>query len=122
MMRPDRGPDREKATWTAAIRLDDLWEGEMIGVRVGDGEVLLVNLGNGEIHAYDNRCPHAGSRLSEGRLEQTRLQCRAHLWEFDLRSGDGLNPKSCKLRRYAVRIVDGVVMVRAAPETSAHRE
>lgn len=101
----------EAAPWTLVATLDEIWEGEMMGVRVGETDVLLVNVGHGEIHAYDNRCPHAGSRLSEGHLSATKLQCAAHLWEFDVRSGQGINPRNCKLRRYPVKVVDGAVLV-----------
>jgi len=83
----------------------------MVGVRLGDTDVLLVNVGNGEIHAYENRCPHAGSRLSEGRLSATTLQCATHHWEFDIRTGDGINPRTCKLRRLPVQVAGGVVLV-----------
>jgi toluene monooxygenase system ferredoxin subunit len=103
---------RDLDGWTRAISLDDLWEGEMVGVRLGGADVLLVNLGGGEIRAYDNRCPHAGSRLSEGRLRAAVLQCATHLWEFDARSGHGVNPESCRLRPYAVKVADGMVLVR----------
>jgi toluene monooxygenase system ferredoxin subunit len=110
----DLGPpttDREGG-WTFALLLDDLWEGDMVGVGLGNADVLLVNLGDGEIVAYDNRCPHAGSRLSEGRLSTTTLRCGSHLWEFDVRTGDGVNPRNCMLRKYAVKVVDGAIMVR----------
>jgi toluene monooxygenase system ferredoxin subunit len=97
--------------WAVALPLDELWEGEMVGVRVGTADVLLVHLGKDGIHAYDNRCPHAQSRLSEGQLSTTTLRCAAHHWEFNLRSGAGINPRNCRLRRYPVRIDEGVVMV-----------
>lgn len=74
-------------------RREQLWEGEMIGVRLAGADVLLVNLGPDGIHAYDNRCPHAGSRLSDGRLSAANLRCGAHLWEFDVRTGEGVNPR-----------------------------
>jgi toluene monooxygenase system ferredoxin subunit len=70
-----------------------------------------VKLDGGEVRAYDNRCPHAGSRLSEGRLRATTLMCASHLWEFDVRTGNGINPERCKLRSYPVKIVGGAVMV-----------
>jgi toluene monooxygenase system ferredoxin subunit len=102
----------QEDAWSVALPLDELWEGEMVGLRLGRADVLLVNLGKGEIRAYDNRCPHAGSRLSEGRLSAATLKCGSHLWEFDLRSGDSVNPRNCGLRCYPVKVVDGVVMVR----------
>jgi toluene monooxygenase system ferredoxin subunit len=98
--------------WTFVIDLQDLWEGEMVGVRIGKADVLVVNMGSEGVHAFDNRCPHAGSRLSEGSLHGARLVCATHLWEFDARSGDGVNPRGCQLRAYPVRVLDGAVMVR----------
>jgi toluene monooxygenase system ferredoxin subunit len=98
--------------WLVALAVDDLWEHEMVGVRVGEAEVLLVNLGGGDVHAYENRCPHAGARLSEGHLSATTLTCGVHLWEFDARTGAGQNPRNCQLRRYPVKIEGGAVMVR----------
>jgi len=34
------------------------------------------------------------------------LTCRAHLWQFDLESGQGVNPGDCQLAVYPTR-VDG---------------
>src|SRR5690349_3815762 len=102
--------------WIRALALDELWEGEMIGLELGGADVLLVNLGNGDIRAYDNRCPHARARLSEGHLRGATLQCAAHHWEFDIRNGDGINPKNCRLRRFPIAIDDGAVLVLVGDE------
>jgi toluene monooxygenase system ferredoxin subunit len=99
-------------SWTFAISLDDLWEGEMVGVRLGETAVLLVNLGAEGVRAFENRCPHAGSLLSEGTLRAGALQCSTHLWEFDARTGAGINPRNCRLRSFPVRIENGAVLVR----------
>jgi toluene monooxygenase system ferredoxin subunit len=102
---------RPEGGWAEALPLEELWEGEMVGLRLRGADILLVNLGADGIHAYDNRCPHQGTRLSEGKLAATKLVCSAHLWEFDLRTGQGINPRSCCLRRFATRIQDGAVLV-----------
>lgn len=99
------------ATWKLATHLDDLWQGEMVSVSLGAIELLLVRLEGEEIHAYNNRCPHAGSRLSEGRLQLPILQCPTHLWEFDVHTGEGINPRTCHLKRYAVKVVGDAVFV-----------
>lgn len=83
----------------------------MIGVRLEGANVLLVRLGAGAVHAYDDRCPHAGARLSEGRLCAAALRCSAHHWEFDLRTGEGINPRKCRLWEHGVQIVEGEVLV-----------
>lgn len=116
----EAGVDVEAAAtgeqWVEALAIDDLWEGEMIGVNLaGAVDVLLVKLGRDEIHAYDNRCPHAGARLSEGSLSAANLRCGAHLWEFDLRTGIGVNPRNCALRRFPVKLIAGNVWVRIRP-------
>jgi toluene monooxygenase system ferredoxin subunit len=108
---PSFPADGACGAWMRAAALDDLWEDEMARVRLAEADVLVVRLSGGEIHAYDNRCPHAGSPLSEGTLHATTLRCDAHFWEFDARTGHGINPRNCRLRRYPVKIVNGDVMV-----------
>src|SRR5262245_11545341 len=97
--------------WVGALSLAELWEGGMVGLRIGDADVLLINLGDDGIHAYDNHCPHARARLSEGQLSRAKLQCPVHHWEFDARTGAGINPRSCQLRSYPVKLDGDVVMV-----------
>jgi toluene monooxygenase system ferredoxin subunit len=106
--------DQVEDIWALAVPLEELWEGKMLGLRLAGIEVLLLNLGNQEIHAYENRCPHASAPLSEGYLSATTLRCASHHWEFDVRSGAALSPRSCQLRRFPIKIVDGAVLVRVA--------
>jgi nitrite reductase/ring-hydroxylating ferredoxin subunit len=93
-----------------AARLQDLWSGEMMGCEVGGRRVLLARQGE-TVHAYEDRCAHLGVRLSEGKLNGTRLLCRAHYWEYDIETGQGVNPASVCLRRFPVRVEDGRVLV-----------
>ena len=37
-----------------------------------------------------------------------------HLWEFDCVTGEGINPKSCGLSAYPVRVEDGTIQVGVA--------
>lgn len=91
---------------------DSIWDGEMEAFDVGDDEVLLLKV-NGEIRAYDGICPHQGVSLVEGELENGVLTCRAHEWQFDALTGEGLNPRGSRLIRHDVRIDEsGVVQVR----------
>jgi toluene monooxygenase system ferredoxin subunit len=99
--------DGTVAVWRYAGSLDDLWEGEMRAVDVGAVEILLCNL-DGALFAYEDRCPHLSNPLSAGVLEEDGvLTCAAHEWEFDVRTGCGINPASARLHRYPVR-VDGM--------------
>ena len=97
--------------WISVATLDDLWEGEMIDVQVGDELVLLVQLGGGEIRAYQGYCPHQKTPLADGKLQGRILTCAAHLWQFDLSTGKGVNPTSCQLDQYDVKIEDSAISV-----------
>lgn len=105
-------PRAPEDDWIFALSLDELWEGEIVAVKIGSADVLLVNLGGGVIRAFDNRCPHAGSRLSEGCLRGETLRCGTHHWEFDARTGDGINPKTVRLTSYLATVREGAVLVR----------
>jgi toluene monooxygenase system ferredoxin subunit len=87
-----------------AASREDLWVGEMKGVVVDGVPVLLVSLDDG-VRAYEDRCRHKGVALSAGRLSGTRLACSVHAWEYDVASGQGLNPANVCLRAFPVRVV-----------------
>ena len=82
----------------------------MLGVRVGDYEIVLVNTG-GEANAYYGLCPHALGRLGDGEFDGKVITCHHHLWQFDARTGEGLNPRGACLLRFPVFIENGEVIV-----------
>src|ERR1700740_1942307 len=98
--------------WIAVANLDDLWEGEMTDVQVGDEQILLAHLTGGNIRAYQGYCPHQRTPLAQGKLEGSVLTCAAHSWQFDLSTGQGVNPKTCQLGHYDLKIEDAVIFVR----------
>jgi len=93
-----------------AASLEDLWSGEMRGVCVAGKPVLLVNIG-GEVRAYEDRCRHLGLPLSDGKLTGCVLTCPAHGWQYDLTTGQGVNPESVKLPPYVVKIEGDDILV-----------
>lgn len=97
-------------TFKPALRQDDLWIGEMAGVKIDGRPVLLVNVA-GTVCAYEDRCLHRAFPLSQGKLTGTRLVCAAHEWTYDACTGRGINPDGVALRRFDVRIVKGEILV-----------
>lgn len=97
--------------WAEAMPLDELWEGDMAGVTVDGKPVLLVNV-DGQVHAYANRCPHQAWKLDEGDLDGSRLICARHMWEFDVRTGNGINPHDAHLKSYPCEVdSEGIIRV-----------
>jgi toluene monooxygenase system ferredoxin subunit len=86
--------------------------GEMRGLVVDATKVLLVNL-DGTVHAYEDSCPHRGVALSCGTFEAAsgRLTCGMHLWQYDARTGKGVNPRGVALRRLTTKVEEDGVWV-----------
>jgi toluene monooxygenase system ferredoxin subunit len=101
-------------SFVRAVSVKDLWVGEMRAVDVSGQRVLLVNV-DGQVRAYLDRCPHRGLPLSEGRLEGAVLVCSQHGWQFDARTGGGVNPACAALTPIPARVEGDDVLV-AAPE------
>jgi nitrite reductase/ring-hydroxylating ferredoxin subunit len=88
----------------------DLWDDEMKGYVAEGVPVLLVRL-DGTVRAYADRCAHLGVPLSEGELVDGTVICAAHRYEYDGRTGAGVNPRSVCLRGFPCSERDGAVFV-----------
>jgi len=84
--------------------LDDLWKGEMEAFEIDGTDVLLVHTDSGKIHAVQAVCPHQEVDLAEGELEGQVLTCCMHLWQFDVVTGQGVNPTHAELAKYPVKV------------------
>ena len=73
-------------TFVEAGKAGDLKDGAMKEVVVQGREILLARVGN-KYYAADNRCPHLGGRLAQGKLEGTVITCPLHGSQFDLADG-----------------------------------
>ncbi|MCA1828206.1 MAG: Rieske (2Fe-2S) protein [Myxococcales bacterium] len=94
---------------------DDLMEGELRGLEVGERLILLTRL-NGQIAAMDDSCNHAGCLLSGGWIHEKKsaVVCPCHEYAFELGTGRNVTfPKLCEDQRaFEVRIENGRVMIR----------
>jgi toluene monooxygenase system ferredoxin subunit len=97
-------------SFARAAQASELWQGELRAVQVLGQKLLLVNLGD-RIVAYVDRCPHLGVALSRGTLEGDVLRCSGHDWEFDVRSGKGLNPARACLQAVPTKVEGEDVLV-----------
>lgn len=98
---------------------DSLWDGEMEAFDVGTQEVLVLKV-DGQVRAYDGICPHQSISLVEGELEGGVLTCRAHEYQFDALTGDGVNPRGVNLTRHDVEVdAAGMVRVRLCSRSRA---
>jgi Rieske 2Fe-2S protein len=68
-------------------------------------------LPGGDIRRYQGYCRHQKTRLADGRMDGCILTCAAHSWQFDVSMGEGVNPNSCRLDRYDLKIEDAAISV-----------
>ncbi len=102
-------------------KINDLQNGEMKQVTVGETDVLLARQNNKfyALHAY---CTHYGAPLAEGVLNGNRLVCPWHHACFDVTSGHQLEaPGMDGLPSYEVRTEGEDVIVRVN-DPEAERE
>jgi nitrite reductase/ring-hydroxylating ferredoxin subunit len=100
-----------------------------------DGAVTMVEIDghriglfrvDGELYALADRCPHRGAPLCSGRVSSPTeasgedvvlgprgsiVRCPWHKWEFEIASGRSLVDARLRVRRYAVRLEGGHVVV-----------
>lgn len=101
---------QSREQWTSLGALGDFPPGAMRTVKEGGHQLVVGRTDDGEVFALDNRCPHEGYPLAQGKLEGRSLTCCWHNWKFDTTSG------ACTLggegvRRYATRVTGDRVEV-----------
>lgn len=69
----------------------------------GGQSVAVAVLEDGRTYVVPDRCPHNGSRLSDGFVDGARLVCARHGWEIDLPTGQvvGMPKRQVKSRKIA---------------------
>jgi len=71
----------------------------------------LVLVRNGEGYAlFQGRCPHMGTLLREGSVQDGYVVCRAHAWRFSCRDGSRLRAPQTRLARFDVRVESGTIL------------
>ena len=75
-----------------AVPIDSLPLGKPVRLEI-DGVGIVVIRGS-TIHAFEDLCPHAKWRLSDGELVDGRLECPGHGMQFELSSGQCIDVDS----------------------------
>lgn len=92
-------------------RLADLPTDRGVAVKAGAVEILLIREAQ-SVRAFQAQCPHAQAPLADGALCNGRLICPWHKAVFDVSDGHLCEPPALEgLKRYAVRIENGTVLV-----------
>jgi 3-phenylpropionate/trans-cinnamate dioxygenase ferredoxin subunit len=90
-------------------RLEDFPEGRIHAVEAEGRKLVVVNL-EGTLHALDGICTHEYAELQGGFLLAGRITCPLHLSQFDVETGEALNPPAEEpLRKYGIDVENRAV-------------
>jgi 3-phenylpropionate/trans-cinnamate dioxygenase ferredoxin subunit/naphthalene 1,2-dioxygenase system ferredoxin subunit len=94
-----------------AMKASELAEGTMSALDINGVHVLLAKIGD-EVSALSGTCTHEDADLGLGFIIEDRVVCPLHLSQFDLRTGQVLNPPATvPLRTFNAKIENGMVFV-----------
>jgi nitrite reductase/ring-hydroxylating ferredoxin subunit len=93
------------------MKVSDLAEGTMSAVDLGSSHILIAKIG-GEVSAVSGICTHEETDLGLGFVIEDRVVCPLHLSQFELRTGQVMNPPATvPLRRFNVKIEADTIFV-----------
>lgn len=69
--------------WVAVALTEDVPPGVVIPSRIEDTDLAIWCTPSGRYHAWSDRCPHRGMRLSHGFVRGETLACIYHGWQYN---------------------------------------
>jgi toluene monooxygenase system ferredoxin subunit len=105
-------------TMTRVCADAELAPGAMTACFIDGWEIVVLRDREGRLHAVDGTCPHEDTPLVHGDFDGTVLTCMMHMWSFDVTTGRGVNPPTCKLAKYRVEVQGGDIFVDGDSEIS----
>lgn len=110
--------NEQEPLWHRVVDFDDLDEGEVAMCPAGLKTVALTKL-HGRYGAIDNRCPHQGGPLGQGTLENDKIRCPWHGFDFDPFTGAAAGGPDFDVPTYPVEVrTDGVYV--QVPQSAEH--
>ena len=97
------------------LSLDAIAPGSLVRIEDGGCGIVLARTGD-TVTVFEDVCPHAGWRLSDGDLVNGVIGCPGHGWEFDAGTGSCVTVPDHCLRRIPVAKQDGRIVLTSGIE------
>ncbi len=90
--------------------VSDILQGKAKIVNANGIPIALYNVG-GKFYATHNTCLHRGGPLGEGELEDKKITCPWHGWQYAVDTGQCINNPAAKLKTFKVEVKESEVYV-----------
>ncbi|MFA6098301.1 MAG: Rieske 2Fe-2S domain-containing protein [Patescibacteria group bacterium] len=90
-------------SFKTVVQTSEVPVGTMKRLNTGDQEILVANVG-GSFYAINNKCPHMGGSLADGKLDGSIVHCPRHGSMFDVKTGK--NVKGAKIAFVKMKVKD----------------
>ena len=107
-------------SWHSIVAETDFPAEGMVTTILNGWHVLIARIEDG-FHAINDRCTHAASHLSSGRIRRGAVMCPLHGARFEIASGKCLGGTYKDLRVFPLRITGGVIEI-AVPDAKPGME
>ncbi len=114
---PSAPDDTNDSIWLDAGELEQFADGAARIVRDNTGNSIAVFRMKDQLCAVQNRCPHQGGPLGEGRIINGCITCPWHGYQFRPSDGKSPPPYTERISAYTLRIEGCRVLVSSAPCT-----
>ncbi len=96
--------------WVKAFSLSE-WKGRVMIYRGAEKPIAIFRLDDG-YYAIEDRCSHEEAALSEGEVDNGRVECPLHGALFDIKTGKNLSlPAVLPVKSYRVKIENGDLFI-----------
>ena len=99
--------------WIKVATVSEVPAESAVEVFVGRQPYAICNTG-GEIRALNGVCIHQGGPLGQGQIENGRVVCPFHMWEFDCRTGEYDYDPTKRVATYPVKVEGGDIFIEVA--------
>jgi 3-phenylpropionate/trans-cinnamate dioxygenase ferredoxin subunit len=107
-------------SWHSAVAEAEFPEEGKATAILNGWHVLIAKTDDG-YHAVNDRCTHAASHLSGGRIRRGAVMCPLHGARFELSTGKCIGGTYRNVRTFPIRVIDGMIEV-GVPEAKPQNE
>lgn len=101
--------------WQTVCSAHEVTADDIKECTLSDGTtVIAVRSTSGEVKVFQGMCPHQQRSLADAYLCEDVLTCAAHMWEFDVHTGEGVNATLSRLAVYPTKVEGDDVLVDAS--------